>query len=79
MIKLHENHPGIVRMKALTRFYVWRPNIDSEIEMSVKSCKSCHMNQAMPAKAPIHPWEKTTAPWMKIHIDFAGPFLRKMF
>ena len=32
----------------------------------------------MPAKAPIHPWEKTNAPWMRIHIDFAGPFLGKM-
>ena len=58
---------------------MWRPNIDSEIEMTVKSCKSCQINHTMPAKAPIHPWEKTTAPWMRIHIDFAGPFLGKMF
>ena len=33
----------------------------------------------MTAKAPIHPLEKTAAPWMRIHIDFAGPFLGKMF
>ena len=33
----------------------------------------------MYAKAPIHPWEKTAAPWVRIHIDFAGPFLGKMF
>ena len=33
----------------------------------------------MPAKVPIHPWEKTTAPWMRIDIDFPGPFLGKMF
>ena len=79
LIELHENHPGIVRMKALACSYMWWPNIDSEIEMTVKPCKSCQMNQAMPAKAPIHPWEKTAALWMRIHIDFAGPFLGKMF
>ena len=62
LIELHENHPGIVRMKAFARSYVWWPNIHSEIEMTVKSCKSCQINQAMPAKAPIYPWEKTTAP-----------------
>ena len=34
LIEHHENHPGIVRMKALARTYVWRPNIDSQIEMT---------------------------------------------
>ena len=33
----------------------------------------------MPPKAPAHPWEKTTSPWVRLHIDFAGPFLDKMF
>ena len=66
-------------MKDLACSDVWGPNIDSEVGMTVKSCKSCQRNQAMPAIAQIHPWEKTTAPWMRIHIDFAGPFLEKMF
>ena len=79
LTELHENHPGIARMKALARSYIWWPNIDNDIEMTVKSCNSCQMNQTMPSKAPIHPWEKTTAPWMRIHVDFAGPFLGKMF
>ena len=79
MTELHENHPGIVRMKALAHSYIWWPNIDNDIEMTVKSCNSCQMNQAMPSKAPIHPWEKTTAPWMRIHVDFAGSSLGKMF
>ena len=79
LTELHENHPDVVKMKALACCYVWWPNIDSEIEMTMKSCKSCQVNQAMPARAAIHPWEKTTAPWARIHIDFAGPFLGKMF
>ena len=33
----------------------------------------------MPAKAPAHPWEKTTSPWVRLYIDFTGPFLGKMF
>ena len=75
----HENHPGIVRVKALVCSYVWWPNIDNEIEMTVKSCKSSQINQPVPAKVPIHSWEKATAPWMRIHIDFVGPFLGRMF
>ena len=27
LIELHENHPGIVRMKALAYSYMWWPNI----------------------------------------------------
>ena len=45
-------------MKALARSYVWWPNIDSEIEMAVKFCKSSQMNQTMQAKAPMHPLGK---------------------
>ena len=37
LIELHENHPGIVRMKALACSHVWWPNMDSEIELNVKS------------------------------------------
>ena len=41
--------------------------------------KQCQMNQSMPASVPIHHWERTTKPWVRIHIDFEGPYLGKMF
>ena len=29
--------------------------------------------------APLHPWDWPDTPWQRIHIDFAGPFVNKMF
>ena len=28
---------------------------------------------------PLHPWVWPEAPWRRIDIDFAGPFMGKMF
>ena len=36
--ELHEQHPGIYRMKALACSCVWWPNIDADIEEKVKTC-----------------------------------------
>ena len=38
---LHENHPGITRMKTLARSYFWWPGLDKDIEELAKSCTSC--------------------------------------
>jgi hypothetical protein len=75
----HSAHPGIVRMKLLTRSYVWWPGIDSEIEKLVKGCSGCQKQRNNPKIAPLHPWEWPSAPWKRIHVDFAGPFLGHMF
>ena len=40
LTELHENHPGIVRMKALVRSFVWWAGMDIEIENKVKSCNA---------------------------------------
>ena len=76
---LHEGHPGITRMKSLARSVVWWPGIDSAIEEAVKTCLSCQENAKSPPPASIHPWEWPSQPWSRIHIDYAGPFLGKMF
>ena len=53
--ELHEMHPGICRMKALARNYVWWPNIDKDIESKIHLCDSCQIHRHDPAKHPyIH-------------------------
>ena len=77
--ELHDNHPGINHIKALARSNVWWSLMDTHIEQSVKSCKSCQLHQTMAVKALLHLWKAYEAPSIRIHIDFTRPFLDKMF
>ena len=79
MQELHETHPGMAWMEALARQYVWWPNLDAELEAKVKSCSVCQLHRNRPESAPLHPWEWPQKPWSRVHADFAGPFLGKMF
>ena len=76
---LHANHPGISRMKAVARSYFWWSGLDEAIERTAKSCPACQAVKSSPPAAPLHPWVWPDAPWKRVHIDFAGPFLGKMF
>jgi len=69
--ELHQCHPGMVKMKALARNYVWWPGIDSHVEEKVKNCYPCQYSRGLPAKAPLHPWEWPAEPWHRVHVDFA--------
>ena len=75
--QLHNCQPGVSPMKALSRSFVWWSNIDRGIENTVKSCRNCQMNKNNPIKAPIHPWEWTNKPWVRLHLDYAGPYHNK--
>ena len=77
LAELHEGHPGMARMKGLSRMYVWWPGIAESIEESVRHCTECQLNQATPA--PLHPWSWPTRPWARLHVDFAGLLKGKMF
>ena len=77
--ELHQGHIGVVKMKGLERSYIWWPGIDKDVEGLAKSCTGCQMVQTQPRTAPLHPWEWPSAPWERIHVDFAGPFLGSMF
>ena len=48
--------------------------MDEDIESISKICTSCQIYQNMPFKAPMHPWENSETPSMKIYLDFARPY-----
>ena len=77
--ELHKTHPGVSKMKALARSYVWWPHMDKEIEEVVRTCENCQANRPSPPVAQLHPWEWPEQPWSCIHLDFAGPFMNHMF
>lgn len=79
LAELHEGHFGIVKMKALARGYVWWPNIDKDIENLVANCSKCQKRRNNVHITEKHIWEPATEPFERVHIDFAGPTLNKIF
>ena len=77
--ELHEGHPGMTKMKALARMYVWWPGMEKDIETTVRTCAECQSVHATPPVAPLHLWRWPTRPWARLHLDYAGPFSGKMF
>ena len=75
----HAAHIGIARMKSLIHQFVWWLKIDNDLESKVRNCNICQKFKNEPPQAIIHPWEWPKQPWVRIHVDFAGPFLGKMF
>ena len=77
--ELHETHPGVSRMKALARSYVYRPNLDRNIEQLAKGCQTWQVHCKDAAGVPLHPREWLSRPWYRVHADFLGLFLGKYF
>lgn len=71
---LHLAHPGIVRMKALARSYVYWPNIDKDVTDFVQQCSRCASSARAPVKSKLYSWPKAKQVWSRAHIDYAGPF-----
>lgn len=76
---LQQSHPGMSQMKGLARSYVWWPRMDQDVENEVHQCEACQRHSKSPATAPLHPWEWPEKPWTRLHVDYAGPFLGKIF
>ncbi|XP_053691563.1 uncharacterized protein K02A2.6-like [Sabethes cyaneus] len=68
LTQLHQGHPGIQRMKAVSRSYVYWPALDVEIEGFVKACPHCALVAKSPAHASPVPWPKPSRPWQRVHI-----------
>ncbi|GFX45009.1 transposon Tf2-8 polyprotein [Trichonephila clavipes] len=77
--ELHVGHPGIVKMKAITRSYCYWQGVDASIANFVQNCSACIATRNEPARINRHPWEWPNGPWQRIHVDYAGPFMGKMF
>ena len=43
--EIHSGHQGIVKTKALACYFVWWPNLDSDVEQMYKECETCQMEQ----------------------------------
>ena len=54
-------------------------NTDKDIEHLAQSCQTCLSVKQAPPPAPLHPWTWPSQPWQHVHIDFADPFLNKMY
>lgn len=70
---LHDAHPGMARMKALARCYVYWPCLDSDIKAMVSKCAPCQQAQKAPTRTCLSSWPTPTRPWFRAHADFAGP------
>ena len=77
--ELHRGHLGGMKIKALQRTYIWWPGIHKEIEEAARTCSGWQLTEAEPSAGAIHLREWPSAPWQRIHVDFAGPFLGCMF
>ncbi|GFX67389.1 uncharacterized protein K02A2.6 [Trichonephila clavipes] len=77
--ELHVGHPGIFKMKAIARSYCYWQGIDASITNFVQNCSDCIATRNEPARINRHPWEWPNGPWQRIHVDYAGPFMGKMF
>ena len=69
--ELHECHPGMCRMKALARSFLWWPRIDLDIEERVRLCDVCTQLHHSPKAVPLLLWPWSTEPWQRIHVDYA--------
>ena len=52
---------------------------NKDLENKVRQCEQCALAQILPAHVPLDPWERPSHPWARLHVDFAGPFMGKMF
>ena len=49
------------------------------LKKELKRVNPAKKHQSMLASAPVHPWRYTNNQWVRLCIDYLGPFLGKMF
>ena len=71
--QLHSGYPGINRMKSIACSVVYWPNIDIDIERTVKRYIQYMEAQKNPPRIVDSHWTYPEQLWSRIHVDFAGP------
>ena len=66
-------------MESLARHYFWWPNLDTNIEMFVKSYDAYRRNASSPNKAVLFKFQESKEVLERVHMDFLGPFKGKMY
>ena len=79
--KLHSSNIGASKMKSHARAYIRWPKLKlySNNDNLARLCILCQQTSASPSKIPLHPWEWLSQTWSRLHLDFAGPFLGRMY
>ena len=71
--QFHYGHQGISRMRALTRSYVYWPNIDKQSKELAHKCSNRQLAVKSPRKTTLTSWPIFESPWSRPYIDFTGP------
>ncbi|PIC40405.1 hypothetical protein B9Z55_011757 [Caenorhabditis nigoni] len=71
--QLHEDHPGMVRMKQMARAFVYWPRMAEDVEEAVAECKACQIHEKTPKKVSMVPWKTPERVWQSVHIGYVGP------
>ncbi len=70
---LHEEHAGIVRMKAVARSFVWWPGLDNQLTEMATTCLPCLQTRNNTRRKKEATWPVPDQPWSRLHVDYAGP------
>lgn len=65
-------------MKQMARKHCWWPSIDKDIKSLSRNCHTCRSHADAPPRE-FSSWPESEKPWERIHVDFAGSFLNKMW
>ncbi|KAA3676453.1 uncharacterized protein DEA37_0008229 [Paragonimus westermani] len=77
--QFHSDHPGTSRMKAIARWFAYRPGMDDHTSELVKRCSKCQQAPKLPKKQDPVSWDLPKGPWPRIHLDFTGPINGVMY
>ena len=70
MLKLiHQGHFGIEKCKQRTRFSMYWPGINKQIEQLVSSCSTCLNHRNKQRRESVIPHDVPDAPWVKVASD----------